>query len=182
MQRASKQRPGSAPRSPAAPTAPSSPTAPTPPAPTGPASDPKPILPNAKASARKRRSSRVELPPTTVGAKAPTPKPVAAAKRGATAPSLAKRPRVSALDGAAQVLAGLTGQEADQGITAQELIDRMAKRKLWTSPGGRTPQATLYAAMIREIAAKKGAARFRKVSRGRFAAARPQAAGKRAKP
>ena len=41
---------------------------------------------------------------------------------------------------------------------------------LWRSPGGKTPEATLYAAIIREIAAKGTAARFRKHERGVFVA------------
>jgi len=36
---------------------------------------------------------------------------------------------------------------------------------------GRTPHATLYAAMIREIKDKDEQARFRKVDRGKFTAA-----------
>jgi hypothetical protein len=31
------------------------------------------------------------------------------------------------------------------------LIETMAAKKLWTSPGGKTPAATLYSAIIREI-------------------------------
>lgn len=86
---------------------------------------------------------------------------------------------MSALDAAAQILTGLTGDEAKQGITAQDLTERMAKQKLWISPGGKTPQATLYAAMVREMKARGTAARFRKVSKGHFAVS---AGAKRAKP
>ena len=43
--------------------------------------------------------------------------------------------------------------------------------RLW-STGGKTPHATLYAAIIREIAKKGKDARFRKVDRGRFQLAR----------
>jgi hypothetical protein len=75
----------------------------------------------------------------------------------------AKPRRVSALDAAAQVLAS-----AGQPMNAKDLITAMADQGLWTSPGGRTPHATLYAAMLREIAAKGSDARFRKVDRGQF--------------
>jgi hypothetical protein len=44
----------------------------------------------------------------------------------------------------------------------------MATQGLWTSPGGKTPAATLYSAIIREIKLKGGEARFRKVERGKF--------------
>lgn len=79
---------------------------------------------------------------------------------------------LSALDAAAQVLTGLSKSDASTGITASDLIERMAKAKLWSSPGGKTPAATLYAAMIREITRKGRAARFVRVSPGHFAANR----------
>lgn len=78
-----------------------------------------------------------------------------------------KHPKRSALDAAATVLADHRGE----GMTSAELIEQMAARGLWTSPGGKTPAATLYAAMLREITKRGEAARFRKVSAGRFAAA-----------
>ena len=57
-------------------------------------------------------------------------------------------------------------------MRAQELIDQMAAKGLWKSPGGKTPEATLYAAVLREIQAKKDKARFKKVERGLFVAAK----------
>jgi hypothetical protein len=46
----------------------------------------------------------------------------------------------------------------------------MAEKKLWTSPGGKTPHATLYSALLREIGAKGKDARFKKAERGKFVA------------
>ncbi|MCC6419590.1 MAG: winged helix-turn-helix domain-containing protein [Gemmataceae bacterium] len=79
-----------------------------------------------------------------------------------------KLQRLSALDAAAQVLAA-----TPKPMSAKDLIAEMAARNLWASPGGKTPEATLYAAIIREVSAKGSDARFRKVERGLF-----QAAGK----
>ena len=45
----------------------------------------------------------------------------------------------------------------------------MAEKDLWKSPGGKTPHATLYAAMMREERDKGGDSRFHKVDRGQFA-------------
>ena len=84
------------------------------------------------------------------------------------APKPAKEPkpkRVSALDAAAQVLAA-----SEVPMRAKEMIAAMEAKKLWTSPGGKTPEATLYAAIIREIAAKGTSARFKKHERGVFVA------------
>ena len=61
--------------------------------------------------------------------------------------------------------------ETGQAMTCQELITAMSARGYWTSPGGKTPQATLYSAILREIATKGTDSRFRKAERGRFAVA-----------
>ena len=55
-------------------------------------------------------------------------------------------------------------------MNTTEMIEAMAKKNLWTSHGGKTPHATLYSAIIREIAAKGKEARFVKKERGKFAA------------
>src|SRR5262245_10506509 len=73
-------------------------------------------------------------------------------------------PKLSALAAAARVLA-----ETDQSLTCPELIAAMASKGSWTSPKGRTPAATLHAALVREIQTKGEAARFRKTDRGKFA-------------
>ena len=57
-------------------------------------------------------------------------------------------------------------------LTERELIETMATKGYWTSPAGKTPHATLYAAIVREISTKGKDARFRKVDRGRFALTR----------
>src|SRR5215470_14762858 len=75
----------------------------------------------------------------------------------------AKPKRLSALDAAAQVL-----QKSGQAMRSQEMIAAMAEQGLWTSPNGKTPHATLYAAILREIGTKAKDARFRKTERGKF--------------
>ncbi len=74
-----------------------------------------------------------------------------------------KEKKLSALDAAAKVLA-----ETGQAMTCQELIAAMAAKGYWTSPGGKTPQATLYSAMLREITTKGANSRFQKTDRGKF--------------
>lgn len=87
------------------------------------------------------------------------------APKGGKAGSSAKPQRVSALAAAARVLA-----ESDKPMRCQELIEAMQKRDLWESPKGKTPQATLSAAILREITTKSSDSRFKKVERGLFAA------------
>jgi hypothetical protein len=74
-----------------------------------------------------------------------------------------KPQKLSALDAAAQVL-----RETGQAMRCQEMIDLMAAKGYWTSPGCKTPAATLYSAILREIAAKGDDSRFKKTDRGRF--------------
>ena len=51
-----------------------------------------------------------------------------------------------------------------------DLMASMEAKGLCKSPSGKTPEATLYAAIIREIAAKGKEARFAKHDRGLFVA------------
>ena len=116
-------------------------------------------------------------------AKAPKPKPVPKspetvdagggilveiapppAKAAKPAPE-AKPKKVSALSAAAAVLANATDP-----MTTKELIAAMAAAGTWTSPGGKTPEATLSAAIGREIVTKGDASRFRKTAPGRYVA------------
>ncbi len=90
----------------------------------------------------------------TTGKKASTPK----------ATKQAKTKRVSAIDAAAEVL-----QKRGEPMNARDLIAAMTKQGLWTSPNGKTPHATLYAAMLREMSAKGAKSRFKKTGRGLFA-------------
>jgi hypothetical protein len=53
-----------------------------------------------------------------------------------------------------------------------EMIESMGQRGYWKSPGGKTPAATLYAAILKEITTKGKESRFVKVDRGQFAIAK----------
>ena len=72
--------------------------------------------------------------------------------------------RLSGLDAAAQILV-----EAGKPLNAGQIVETALAAGLWTT-SGTTPAATIYAAMLREIAAKGEGSRFRKVGRGLFAA------------
>jgi len=68
-----------------------------------------------------------------------------------------------ALDAAVQVLKTASGGP----LGCKEMVERMLAKGLWKT-NGRTPQATLHAAIIREVAAKGKDARFHKTGRGQF--------------
>jgi hypothetical protein len=101
--------------------------------------------------------------------KAPAPKgakPAAPSKAAAPAktPKAAKPDgKLSQLDAAVKVLA-----EAGTPMTTKAMIEAMATKGYWTSPGGATPHATLYSALIREISQKGDASRFLKADKGLF--------------
>jgi len=76
--------------------------------------------------------------------------------------------KMSGLDAAAKVLG-----EAEMPLNAKMIVERMLAQGLWSS-GGKTPAATIYSAMIREIDHKPGASRFKKTDRGLFTLAQPK--------
>ncbi len=86
------------------------------------------------------------------------------ATRADTGAQTAKRP--SGLDAAAKVLA-----EAEEPLSCKAIVERAFEKGYWAS-GGKTPAATIYAAILREIRDKGDAARFRKVARGKFVLAK----------
>jgi hypothetical protein len=79
----------------------------------------------------------------------------------------AKAKQLSAIDAAAKVLS-----EMGQPMRCREMIEAMAKKSYWKSPGGKTPAATLYAAILKEITTKGKESRFVKVDRGQFGIAK----------
>jgi hypothetical protein len=105
---------------------------------------------------------------TKVSSAKKSPKPTKAEKRRSPeAPPAKTSPmKLSALDAAARVL-----QETRQAMNCKELIEAMAAKGYWTSPGGKTPHATLYSAILRELGVKGKDARFKKTDRGKFALA-----------
>lgn len=135
-------------------------------APTTPPTRDPATKPSSPASKTPRAASMKEVKPSSPG-------------KGATRPAARIKPssgKLSALDAAAKILQGLSAKETATGISTATLIERMAEARLWSSPGGKTPAATLYAAMVREIAKKDGPSRFRRVSPGHFTLATSKSA------
>ena len=117
-------------------------------------------------TAKKKRTSPDPAPKKKTRAKGPAPStpkraspPAAAKTTKAAVPS-----KSSALDAAARVL-----RENGQPMTCPELIEQMAAKGYWSSPKGKTPSSTLYAAIAREVKLKGAASRFIKTGPGRFA-------------
>ena len=87
-----------------------------------------------------------------------------AAKKPARAKPVADNKKLSAIDAAAKVLG-----ESGEPMNAKAMIAAMTAKNYWTSPGGKTPHATLYSAILAEITKKGKESRFMKTERGHFA-------------
>ena len=113
-----------------------------------------------KKTAKKTATKKAEAKKN--GAKQPAGKKAAAPK--APARKAAKKARgMSAIEAAAKVLG-----ESKEPLNTKQMIELMAAKGYWKSPGGKTPAATLYAAILREIQTKGKDARFKKTDRGLF--------------
>lgn len=71
--------------------------------------------------------------------------------------------RLSCVGAALKVL-----HESEQPLNTKEMIEAMQAKDYWSSPGGKTPHATLYSAILWDLAGGD-TARFVKTERGRFA-------------
>jgi hypothetical protein len=120
----------------------------------------------ASAHGTKLRWTRLK-PAAGVAQRTRKPKTKKAAKAKDDAAATGK---LSALDAAAKVL-----QESGQPMNCQEMIQAMADKGYWTSPAGKTPAATLYSSILRELKTKAKQARFQKTARGQFIYQSPQA-------
>jgi hypothetical protein len=74
-----------------------------------------------------------------------------------------KKEGLSMIDAAKKVLA-----EKGEAMSCKDMIEAMASKALWKSPGGLTPHNTLYSAILRLLQRDGKNAAFRKEDRGLF--------------
>src|SRR6266851_1825318 len=93
------------------------------------------------------------------------------AKAKANAKAKGKRSKTKSQDGQLSCLNAAAKVLAEKGepMTCKEMIEEMATKGYWTTPGGKTPHATLYSSIAREIRDKGKESRFKKSERGKFA-------------
>jgi hypothetical protein len=98
--------------------------------------------------------------------KAPAAKAKKPATKKATKPAAKTKPvngkKLSQIDAAVAVLA-----KAGEPMNCRAMVEAMTKQGLWSSPGGATPDATLYSSILRDLRKGKDA-RFKKTDRGHF--------------
>ena len=104
--------------------------------------------------------------PSAKAATAAAPAKRAATPKAAAAPSPKAVPQkgLGLLSAAAAVL-----ERTGDAMSVKAMIEEAKSSGLWTPKGGKTPEQTLYSAIIREIKDKGETSRFRKDGRGRFA-------------
>ena len=86
-----------------------------------------------------------------------------AATKKATKPAAkAGDKKLSQIEAAIKVLA-----KAGESMNCKAMVEAMTKQGLWSSPGGATPDATLYSSILRDLRKGKDA-RFKKTDRGQF--------------
>jgi hypothetical protein len=105
------------------------------------------------------KKKRAAATPASAAKKKSSAKPATAPPAESTSAK-----KLSALDAAALVL-----RESGQPMSCPELIVQMAAKGYWSSPKGKTPASTLYAALAREAKLKGKESRFQKTGPGRFA-------------
>ena len=71
--------------------------------------------------------------------------------------------KLSLLNAAASVLG-----RSDEPMTVKRMIEKAIAERIWEPCGGKTPELTLYSAILREIKTKGATSRFEKVARGQF--------------
>jgi hypothetical protein len=114
----------------------------------------------------RRRGEKPAPGERTISAKKTT-KTAAAKKPVAKAAAKTKTPKpagkMSVLVAAAKFLG-----ESGEPMNCKMMIEAMAAKNYCTSPGGATPHAPLYSALLREINTKGKDLRFVKTERGNF--------------
>ena len=89
------------------------------------------------------------------------------AKPAAPSPKAVPQKGLGLLSAAAAVL-----ERSDAPMSVKAMIEAAKSEGLWTPGAGKTPEQTLYSAIIREIKDKGDQSRFRKEGRGLFAFAK----------
>ena len=108
----------------------------------------------AKANTKDQTTDRARCPATAA--------PAASAET--TAPAAPEK-KLSLLNAALEVL-----KSGEESLTTRQMVAAVKDRGLWTPGSGKTPEQTLYSAIMREIRDKGDASRFEKDARGHFKA------------
>ena len=118
--------------------------------------------PKATQAQREAAVAQVQAADAAANAHADGSGKTAKAAKTPKAPKEPKAKKTSGLDAAAQVL-----KDKGEPMTCKDIVETMLAKGLWTT-NGKTPAATIYSAMLREIDGRPGESRFVKTGRGLF--------------
>ncbi len=123
-----------------------------------------PVKKKLTAAERRARLAASNAKPKADKAK-PSKTPAKADKPATKKADAPKEKRLSLIDAAVQVL----GDSGGDAMNCKQMVERITEQGLWSPrSGGKTPHATLYSAILRELQKKGSDARFTKVERGQF--------------
>ena len=111
-----------------------------------------------------KKKTTAAKPATKKAAKPAAKNTAKATAKKQTAPAQPEQ-KLSLLSAALEVL-----KSDDAALTTKQMVEAAKARNLWTPGAGKTPEQTLYSAIMREIKAKGDASRFVKDARGHFRA------------
>ena len=123
----------------------------------------EPLIERDTTMPTKKTNPKTTKKATATKAAEKAAKPSAPAKAAASTKAPKADGKLSQLDAALKVLA-----EFGTPMTTKAMIEAMAAKGYWTSPGGATPHATLYSAILRELQKKGAESPFTKFDRGQF--------------
>ena len=112
-----------------------------------------------KAAQAKPAPAKAEPPKAT--AKVEPPK--ATAKPAAAKPADGAKPKLSLLKAAEAVL-----KTSDEALNTKRMVELAKEKGLWTPGAGKTPEQTLYSAILREMKKHGDASTFVLVAKGHF--------------
>lgn len=128
---------------------------------------PKPARKKLTPAQRKEVQAKARAKQTKASEAAPAPAPEAstaakpAKKKTTKTTADARGKKMSLINAAIEVLG-----KAKEPMNCKEMVQAVFDDKLWAPGTGRTPHATLYSAILRDL--KSDTPRFEKVDRGQF--------------
>jgi hypothetical protein len=123
----------------------------------------QPVKKKLTAAERRARVAASNAKPNVDKAE-PSKTPAKADKPAAKTADAPTEKRLSLIDAAVQVLG-----DSDAPLNCKQMVEQITAQGLWSPrSGGKTPHATLYSSILRELQKKGDEARFTKVERGQF--------------
>ena len=105
-------------------------------------------------SAKKKNTAAAKA---TAKTRAAAPRATAKERKPGGGNEAPKKRKLSLLSAAAAVLA-----ESDEPLNCKRMIELAKSKELWSPGAGKTPEQTLYSAIVREIKDKGESSRFRR--------------------